>query len=78
MIINGLQDFFHDGKVYQAFVWPITPLALLDGIYDDHGDEYQLSRYIWGMPGDVVFSRTLKCKPLFNHSLCNVHDKSHF
>ena len=76
MVLNGVQDFFQ-GKMYQALVWPITPMALLEGIYDQ-GDDYLLSRYICGMPGDVVFSRTLKCKPLFDHSLYNVKDQSHF
>ena len=74
MALKLTQDLFRDGKLFQVYVWPITPMALLEGIYDDHGDEYQLSRYIWGMPGDVVFSRTLKCKPFFDHRFYNDQD----
>ena len=72
-----VRDFFQDGKLFQAFVWPLTPMTLLEG-FEDYGVEYQLSRYIWGLQGDVVFSRTLKCKDLFDHNLYNVRDKSHF
>ena len=77
MILSRVRDFFQDGKLFQALVWPITPMTYLKGFEVD-GVEYQLSRYIWGLPGDVVFSRTLKCKDLFVHSFYNVHDKSYF
>ena len=66
MILNGLQEIFRDGNLFQASIWPTTPMALMEGI-DDNPVDYQLSRYIWGLPGDVVFSRTLKCKSLFDH-----------
>ena len=51
------QDFLADGWMPQLVVFPILPLSYIDGMF---GDDYGITRYIWGSPGDVIFSKTLK------------------
>ena len=36
--------------------------------------DFQLSRYIWGMPGDVVLTKTLKCRTRLNRKILYDHD----
>ena len=72
--INTILDFyggvFSEGKIFQVFLTAITPATIFD---DTFGNDFQFSRYIWGMSGDFVFSKTLKCKHcrlfLKNHAI---------
>ena len=59
--LDNMRDFFIEGELLHTMVWPMTPLEFLNGFLEG-SEGCQLSRYIWGMPGDVVFSKTLKCE----------------
>ena len=55
-----MKDFFIDGIISQMFVFPIDPSNTLIG--DLYGDEYDSwpTKYIGGIDGDVLLSKTVK------------------
>ena len=57
-----MKEFLIDGVLAQMYVFPIDPFNTLTGFM--FGDQYEiwLTRYIGGIDGDVLLSKTVKCK----------------
>ena len=61
-VISAVKDGLIDGVMPHMFVFPMDPSNTIIGQL--FGDEYGIrpTKYIGGIDGDVLLSKTLKCK----------------
>ena len=59
--ISSVKDILIDGKMPFMLAFPMDPLNTFTGHM--YGEEYEIwpTRYIGGIDGGVLFSKTMKC-----------------